>query len=151
MQAATRRPSAAARRFGYLLAAVISTAMWWIINEWPGWREMSFLTSRTPEVLSLVNLSLIVGAAVNLVYAVTDSPWLKALGELVSTGIGLAAAVRVWQVFPFDFSGYSINWAALARVALVVAIAGCVIGILVQLVTLIRLAVVDRAPVRGHD
>lgn len=147
MRAATRRPSLASRRFGYLSAAAINVAMWWLLNHWPGWQELSFLTARTIDVLWLVNLSLGVGVAVNLVYTVKDPPWLRALGELLSAAVGLVAAGRVWQVFPFDFSGYSVNWAVLARVALVVAIAGCIIGMLVQLVALTRLAVTGRAPV----
>jgi hypothetical protein len=58
----------------------------------------------------------------------------------------------VWQVFPFDFSDYSINWAAIAHLILVLGIVGSCIGILVQLVTLIRLAVVggDSVGVRGE-
>ena len=65
---------------------------------------MPFLTSAITQVLVLVNLSLDAGLAVNLVYLAYDPPWLKSLGDLATTGIGLAAAIRVWQVFPFDLS-----------------------------------------------
>lgn len=135
-----RGPSVAARRFGYVLAAVITAAIWLVINEWPGWQELSFLTDETQDVLPLVNFSLIVSVAVNLIYAVRDPRWLKSLGDLVTTGIGLAVMVRLWQVFPFDFSGDSINWAVLARILLVMGIVGSCIGILVQIVTLARVA-----------
>jgi hypothetical protein len=39
----------------------------------------------------------------------------KSLGELVTTGIGLAVLVRIWQVFPFDFAGWSVDWSWLVR------------------------------------
>ena len=29
-----------------------------------------------------------------------DPPWLKSVGDLATTGIGLAAAILIWQVFP---------------------------------------------------
>ena len=47
----------------------------------------------------------------------------KSLGDLATTGIGLTAAIRVWQVFPFDLSS---GWSTAVRV------------LLVQIVTLAR-------------
>jgi len=108
---------------------------------WPGWQEVHFLTDDTGQVLWLVNLSLVVSVAANAVYIAHDPAWLKSIGDLVTTGIGLAVLARLWQVFPFDFSGYSVNWGALARFVLVVAIVGSIIGIVVQVVSLIRLAI----------
>jgi len=95
-----RRPSAGARRAGYGLAIVFSTALLIVLNGSPGWEAISFLTNDTTQVLWLVNLSLAAGIAANLVYLAYDPPWLKSLGDLATTGIGLAAAIRVWQVFP---------------------------------------------------
>jgi hypothetical protein len=37
----------------------------------------------------------------------------ESLGELATTGIGLAAAIRIWQVFPFDLSS---GWSTAVRV-----------------------------------
>jgi hypothetical protein len=135
------RPGAAARRSGYLIAAAITAVMWYVINVWPGWRELSFLTADTAGVLWLVNLSFAVSIAVNLVYVVHDPPWFKALGDLVTTGIGLFVLVRLWRVFPFDFSGYSVDWAVPVRILLALALFGSIVGILVQTVTLVRVAV----------
>jgi hypothetical protein len=110
MPANVRRPSIAARRFGYIVAAAVTVAIFNVINVWPGWREVPFLTDDTGQVLWLVNLSLFAGIAVNVAYLAYDPPWSKSLGDLVTTGIGLAVLAQVWQVFPFDFSGYSVNW-----------------------------------------
>lgn len=91
--------------------------------------------THTAQVLWLVNLSVAAGIAANLVYLAYDPPWLKSLGDLATTGIGLAAAIRIWQVFPFDLSS---GWSTAVRVLLVVAIAGSCIALVVQIVTLAR-------------
>jgi hypothetical protein len=130
-----RRPSAGARRAGYGLAIVFSTALLIILNGSPGWQAIPFLTSDTILVLGLVNLCLAATIAANLVYLAYDPPWLKAAGDLATTGIGLAAAIRIWQVFPFDLSG---GWSAAVRAVLVVAIAGSCLALVVQIVVLTR-------------
>ncbi len=75
------------------------------------------------------------GIAANLVYLAYDPPWLKSLGDLVTTGIGLAAAIRIWQVFPFDLSS---GWSTAVRVMLAIAIAGSCIALVVQIFTVAR-------------
>ena len=80
------RPPAAARRFGYLIAAGVNGAL------------------------------------------------------LVTAGIGLIVMIRIWNVFPFDFSDSAFDWTFVVRLLLVVAMVGAAIGIVVQFVTLIRLA-----------
>ena len=53
----------------------------------------------------------------------------RALGDLVSTGVGFAAIVRMWQVFPFDVDGTA--WEVVVRVLLVVAMFGSAVAIMV--------------------
>jgi hypothetical protein len=134
---AARRPSAAARRVGYFAGIVIGAALLFVLNAQPGWQALPFLTSNTSQVIGLVNLSLAVSLAVNMVYLCYDPPWLKSLGDLVTSAIGLAAAIRVWQVFPFAFHGSS-AWSAAVRVLLILVIGGSAINIVVQAVSLTR-------------
>jgi hypothetical protein len=135
------RPGRAARRVGYVFAAAFNAVFLWLLHVWPGWDVVPFLTSDFADVLWLIDLSLWVGVGVNLVYLVRDPRWLTALGGLATTGVGLAAAVRLWQVFPFDVSD---GWTVVFRVALAVGIVGSAIGILVNSVTFVRaLAVGD--------
>ena len=136
--ATRRRPSVAARRGGYLVAAAANSALLYLTFVQPGWRAVPFLTEETPRVLGWYTLSLIAGLACNLLYVAYDHAWARALGDLVTTVLGLAVLVRVWQVFPFDFGGSSVDWPMIVRTALVLAIAGTVIGVVVRL----------RAPVR---
>ena len=130
-----RRPSAGARRAGYGVAILFSAALLIILNGSPGWQAIPFLTSGTTQVLWLVNLSLAASIAANLVYLAYDRPWLKSFGDLATTGIGLAAAIRIWQVIPFDLSS---GWSTAVRALLVVAIAGSCIALVVQIVSLAR-------------
>ena len=133
---AARRPSAAARRVGYLVGIVVSVALLVILNGQPGWQALPFLTSDTSQVIGLVNLSLAVSLSVNVVYLFYDRPWLKSLGDLITSGIGLAVAIRIWQVFPFAFHSSAAWWSTAIRVLLILAIAGSAISIVVQAVSL---------------
>ena len=76
---------------------------------WPGWDAVPFLTADFVTVLWLIDVSLVATIAVNLIYVVRDPRWLTAAGAVVTTAFGLAAAVRILQVFPFDF-GASDFW-----------------------------------------
>jgi hypothetical protein len=120
------------------MSILINAALLFAINQWPTWHAAPFLTSSTPEVLGLVNASLVVGLVVNVVYLAVSSPGVWALGQLVILAVGLAAAFRVWTVFPFDFGASTFDWALLVRILLVIGIVGSLIGLVVQLVMLIR-------------
>jgi len=114
---------------------VINAAMLYLINRQPGWDAVRFLTADTRLVLGWVNLSIFAGLLFNLVYLAMDPPWFKALGDLVTTGISVVALIKIWRVFPFDFTDGT-PWPILARIVLVVAILGSLIAVVVQTVTL---------------
>jgi hypothetical protein len=135
--APAHRPSVAARRAGYVIAFAINAALLFVLNIEPGWQVLPFLTDSFTEVLGLVNLSLAAGLAVNAAYFAHDAPWLKSLGDLITSGIALAVAIRVWQVFPFEFHG-SFDWALLARILLVLTMAGTGIAIVANVISLAR-------------
>lgn len=138
---APQQSSTAARRFGYLVAVAVNAVLLYLINVAPGWRDLTFLTSATVSVLTLVNTSLVAGIVANVVYVLDDAPGVRAFGDLVTTGIALATIVRVWQVFPFAFDQRGFPWETVIRVLLVVAGVGSAIAIVVQLVMLVTLAV----------
>lgn len=97
-----------------------------------------FLTPATTEVLPWVNATMVAGIAANVLYAMWDPRWLKALGDIVTTSIGIVSMVRIWQVFPLDFTGSSIDWALVSRVLLGVGFGGSGIAVIVALVTFVR-------------
>ena len=105
---------------------------------WPGWEALPYLTEDTPQVMPVVKASILVSLVTNAVYLAHDPRWLRALGDVTTTTVGLAALVRVWQVFPFDFSDGTFDWSLVVHVLLGVAIVGSVIGILVSLTSFVR-------------
>ena len=120
------------------MAAVINGALLYLVNRRPGWDALPFLTSETPQVLGLVNAAIVAGIVVNLVYLFADPPRLRSLGDLVTTGIGLAAMVRIWQVWPISFTSGGFPWETVARWLVGIGIVGSAIGIVVAIVTLVR-------------
>jgi hypothetical protein len=132
------RSAAAGRRFGYGVAVGLNVLLLLGVNVWPGWQAVPFLTEDTSLVIGLVNVSIAANLAVNLVYLFRDDSWLKALGDLLTLGIGLVALVRFWQVFPFDFGAATFDWALVVRVLLGLGVFGSVVGLLVACVRLGR-------------
>lgn len=132
------RLSRSARRVGYVFAVLFNAAGLYLINVWPGWETVPFLTGDTRQVLGIVNAVLITSLAVNILYLFTDPRWLVALGGLVTTVLGLIGLIRIWQEFPFDFGDSSIDWTMVFHIGLVVGIVGSCIAIVVQLVQLAR-------------
>lgn len=132
-----RRRSTASRRGGYVVSAVVNAVLLWLIHVWPGWDAVPFLTADFQTVLWLIDLSLVVTIALNLLYLIRDPRWFTAAGAVVTTAIGLAAATRMLQVFPFDL-GDSGFWPVVFRVLLWVAIVGSIIGLIANVVALGR-------------
>jgi len=141
--------SAGARRAGYLVGIAVGAALLLAVNVWPGWQALPVLTGATTRVLWLVNLSLAAGMAANVVCLAHDPPWLRSLGDLVTAAIGLAAAIRIWRVFPFDFQGYWAGWPSVVRAALVAIIVVTCIAIAAHAAALVRRAAAHAAQ-GGH-
>jgi hypothetical protein len=137
VHAPVRRPPVAARRVGYVIAAALTAAFWFLVNMSPGWEAVPFLTEDTTKVVTLVNVSLVVSVVANLLYLAFDPPSWRALGDVVTTGVGLAVLIRIWQVFPFRFTG-SFDWSLPVRVLLFVGIAGSIVGIVVNVAAYFR-------------
>lgn len=129
------------RRAGYVLAVLINLALLFVVNIWPGWESVPFLTADAAALVVLVNVSLIVSAVTNLVYVAADPAWLKALGDLLTTAIALAVMIGALRIFPFDFGGSSIDWDLWARVILWFLTAVLVIAVIAQAIALVRAVV----------
>src|SRR5437868_490794 len=78
-----QRPSAASRRFGYALSIAINVVLIYLINEWPGWQSLSFITGDVKLVIPIINASMVVVIVVNGLYLIADPRWLRAIGEAV--------------------------------------------------------------------
>lgn len=118
------------RRVGYLVGAAVNAALLYLVNRNPGWQAVPFLTDATTQVLWLVNASITANLIASLVYVVWDPAWLKALGDVITTSLGVLAAVRIWQVWPLEFATGS-PWGVIARIAVGCAVVGGTLGIVV--------------------
>ena len=132
------RQPLAARRFGYLMSALVNAAILYAVNVWPGWDVLPFLTQDTEQVLPWVNASIVVGLVANVLYVVRDPRWFRALGEMVTTAVSVAALLRIWDVFPLHFDEGGFDWELLARILLGLGIVGTAIAFVVALVTFVR-------------
>ena len=138
-----RRITSGARRFGYLLAALINAVMLWIAHQLLDWEWPGFLTPDFDDVLPIISASFVVSIVANLVYAWSDRWPIKPAGELITSAVGFVAALAIWRVFPFEFSGD--DWSWLVRIVLIVAMVGSMIGAIVQLANLVRGGQAERA------
>lgn len=133
--------SPVARRVGYTATAIVNVVLLVLLHVAPGWQQISFLTADTADVVGLVTLSLAIGLVVNLSWLLADPAWWRSAGELITSAVGLVALLQLLDVFPFDFTGWSFDPSWLVRVALILGVFGAAVSILVQAVTLVRLAV----------
>ena len=130
------RPSATARRFGYAVAVVANLVLIYLTYVRPGWRAVPFLTEEARHVVPWFVLSLMVAIGVNLVWIVWDPLWLRSLGDLVTSVIGVVVMARFLDVFPFS-ADTSWPWETVARTVLIVGLVASVIGVVVNLVMFI--------------
>lgn len=100
--------------FGVLVFALLLV----LVNVWPGWEVLPFLTDDAHATVAVLNLVLIIGVVSQAACLVEDSPRLRALGSYV---IGLATMVllgRLWQDFPFALDDLDPAWASSIRLVL---------------------------------
>lgn len=131
-----RRPSLASRRFGYVVAVLVNVALLVVVNNILDWDILRFLTRDFERVIPILNVSLGASILANLVYLSYDAPWFKSLAQIGLLGISMAVTVRMYRVFPFDFSRYEFDWTTVAKVVLILAMVGVGLGILAEFVKL---------------
>ncbi len=132
------RASSAARRTGYAITIVINAIGLYVVNNILAWDQLPFLTDDFTRVLPLLQFSLVATIAVNVVYLWYDEAVFRSVMQLGLSGISLAVLLRLYDVFPFDFSGYAPVWDTAARALLVLAIVGTVVGVVAETVRLVR-------------
>jgi hypothetical protein len=129
-----------ARRSGYVIAIAVNVVMLYVVNNLLAWNILPFLTDDFGRVLWLIDISLLATIMVNFIYLAYDRSWFRSLGQIGLNLISLVVAVRMYQVFPFDFSGSTFDWTQIARVVIIFTILGTTIGALVEAVKLARAA-----------
>jgi hypothetical protein len=127
------KPSPGTRRFGYAVAVLVNVALLFVVNNLLAWDILAFLTNDFERVIPIINVSVGASILVNLIYLSYDAGWFKSLTQIGLLGISMAATVRFYRVFPFDFSAYEFDWATVAKWLLILAIVGVAIGMIVEI------------------
>lgn len=128
------RPSPSIRRSGYLVALVVNAAMIFVVFNLLDWGVLPFLTTDFTLLVPLIVVSLVASIVANAMYLVYDPPWFKTLCQVGISVISLVVAIRMYQVFPFDFTGYGESWTSVTRIIVVVAMVGSALSILAETV-----------------
>jgi hypothetical protein len=126
---------------GYAVAIVVNAVALYIAVNLLAWDWLPFLTAAFASVLPLLRMSLLATIAVNVAYLWHDPPAFRSAMQIVLSAIAVAVTLRVYDVYPFDFSRYGPAWDVAARVLLMLAIAGTIIGIVVEVVRFARATV----------
>ena len=128
------------RRSGYVVAIAVNVVMLYVVNNLLAWDILPFLTNDFGRVLWLIDISLLATIIVNLMYVAYDRSWFRSLGQIGLNLISLVVAVRMYQVFPFDFSGSTYDWTQIVRVVIIFTILGTAVGAIVEAFKLARAA-----------
>lgn len=134
----TKPASDLTRRSGYVIAIAINVVMLYVVNNLLAWDILPFLTDDFGRVLWLIDISLLATIMANLIYLAYDQSWFRSLGQIGLNLISLMVAIRMYQVFPFDFSGSSFDWTQIARVVIIFTILGTAVGVIVEVLKLAR-------------
>lgn len=134
-------PPIAARRFGYVVAIAVNFGLIAVVNNILDWDIAPFLTSDFSRLVGFISLSLALTIAANVVYLAYDPAWFKSLTQIGLLLVSLAVTIRVYQVFPFDFSSYDFDWSTMTRWILIIAMAGTGIGMLTEVAKVLRVII----------
>jgi len=137
-------------RSGYVMAIVLNLALLFVANNLLGWDLIPFLTGDFTRVLWILTVSLLATITVNLAYLWYDPAWFKSVCQICLGGISMLVSIRMLQVFPFDFTGSQFDWEPVARFVMILGVIAVGIGIVVEVVKLVRslLQAVTASPIR---
>ncbi|MGA7269746.1 MAG: hypothetical protein WB239_01620 [Acidimicrobiia bacterium] len=133
-----KRSTRSTRRVGYGVAVAVNVVMVVVVQNLLTWGWPAFLTPDFDRVVGIITVSLVASIIFNLAYLGYDPDWFRHGGQVVTGAISLAVTVRVYQVFPFDFSRWTFDPTGAVRVALVAAMVGVGIAVFVELLKMMR-------------
>jgi len=112
----------------------------YVANNLLAWDLLSFLTAAFGSVVWLINLSLAATILANVVWLGYDAPWFKSLSQIGVNLISAVVSIRMYQVFPFDFSQSQFDWAPITRLVIILTFVGVALATIAELTKLVRLA-----------
>lgn len=127
----------ASKRIGYSIAVAINLGLLHVAHRILPWGWPGFVTEDWNRVLPVVSLSLVTSIIANTIFFWFDRPWFTSMMNLITTAVGLIAAIRMWQVFPFDFAGYALDWTLPVRALIALTVFGSLVGCIAASVKLL--------------
>lgn len=121
---------------GFLASAIANFLVMIVVNSEPLWGPWTrgVVLGTWVSILWAVNLSLVVQTLGNLLLAFYRPPRLYFLVQAIHAAAALVSAIVFYVVFPLDFSRVVGSWLnALARIVVLVGIAGTAIAFLVNI------------------
>jgi len=88
---------------GYIGTIVANIVLMFIVNNILKW-GVPFFTREFTKVLWIINLSLSLTIACNIIYLIYDRAWFRNLTQMFLNTLSLLATYITYKVFPFDFS-----------------------------------------------
>ena len=128
-------------RFGFLAAAIVNALLLLAVNAHETWRPWTngVVTDAFLEVLWAVNLALWVQVLGNALLFFTHPLWFRRMAEFGFALVTVVSSAVLYQVFPFDFAAIQQAWLdVVARIFLIVGIAGGALGMVVAMVRMGR-------------
>lgn len=113
---------------------VLGLTLLYLVEVRPGWRTVALLTPAAEELVPWVVGALWTGVVGEAIALVVRTRWWRAVADLTSSAVGLAASVAAWDLFPVAVSGME---RVLLRGVLVVAVVGAVAGVVSSLVRIL--------------
>lgn len=138
-------------RIGYAIAVVANLVMLFIVNNLLAWGWVPFLTDDFEQLLPIVSLSLVVGAGANFAFIFYNAEWFRSVGQIVQNVFSLFVIIATLKIFPFDFSPYPVNWTAIARVVLALALVAVSLATIAELVKMVRALLPDVSSGSGAE
>ena len=139
------------RQIDYAVAVALNVVLLIVVNAWPTWRALPFVTDDALQAVIILNVASVVAIVFNLLCLAVDTAWLGPLTEFINALFAFVISMELWRSFPFDFTRDSVDWVLVARLVIIAAIVGSVIGIIVQFVLLITRVIGASTRPRGSD
>ncbi len=123
-----------ARRAGYIVAIIVNVVLLIVLNNLLAW-GVPFLTYSFNACLWAINLSLVVSIVGNAVLLAYDARWFRHVIQIVLDIFALVAIYVVYVIFPFAFP--QAFWVFIAKLALILAMVGVIVALIVEFVKLV--------------
>lgn len=97
----TTRESLSPRRLTYGVVAAVAFGLFLVLNFWPGWQAMPFLTNGMVLTIGSIDLVLWAIIAFHVAYFFSDRPGLHVFAHLVIAFLAMFAFTRLLRTMPF--------------------------------------------------